>query len=175
MLTRAWRLTVRIIERLNEIVGQLAAWLVVALVSLTLFDVAMRYLFRDGSVAAQEMEWHLFAMIFLLGAGYTLKHDAHVRVDLFYASQRFSDRHRALVDLGGNVLFLLPFSLLVIWSSLPFVTSAYVGAEISPDPGGLHYRWLIKACIPCGFILLSLQSVAAAWRCIERLSSTADT
>ena len=90
------------------------------MVGLTLYDVTMRYLFRDGSVALQELEWHLFALVILFGAAYTLKHDEHVRVDLIYSSQRLSDRHRAFVDIFGNLFFLLPFAAMIVWTSIPF-------------------------------------------------------
>ena len=79
----------------TEYTGKLCSWLVLLLVLLTCYDVMMRYLFQQGSVGLQELEWHLFALIFLLGSAYTLKHDAHVRVDILYRSQRLSDIHRA--------------------------------------------------------------------------------
>ncbi len=148
------------VNRLTEIIGRLTAWLVVLMVGLTLYDVAMRYLFRSGSVGLQELEWHLFALIILFGAGYTFKHDDHVRVDLIYASNRLSDRQRLLIDVAGNLFFLLPFATLIIWSSVPFAYESFVHAETSPDPGGLSQRWLLKAAIPTGFALLALQALA---------------
>ena len=154
----------RAIDATNEAVGRLTAWLVVVLVGLTLYDVTMRYVLQSGSVAAQELEWHLFALVILLGAGYTLKHDQHVRVDLFYASRRLSDRHRAIIDIVGNVCFLLPFAALVIWSAVPFAMDAWLRQEISPDPGGLPHRWVLKAAIPIGFVLLALQALADTYR-----------
>ncbi len=164
--TSAW---VRIVDGLNEFVGRVTAWFVVGLVGLTLYDVAMRYVFRQGSVALQELEWHLFALVILFGAGYTLKHGDHVRVDLVYASPRVSDRQRLIIDILGNVLFLLPFAVLVIWSSVPFAYDAFVRGEISPDPGGLSHRWLLKAAIPVGFGLLVLQGLADTARAVARL------
>ena len=130
------------------------------MVGLTLYDVAMRYLFQSGSVALQELEWHLFALVILFGASYTLKHDDHVRVDIIYSSERISDRQRLIIDIFGNLFFLLPFATLVIWNSAPFAYDAFVHAEISPDPGGLTQRWMLKAAIPIGFTLLALQGVA---------------
>ena len=159
----------RKIKALNEAVGRGVAWLVVVLVVLTFYDVIMRYLFNNGSVALQELEWHLFAVILLLGAGYTLKHREHVRVDLLYASKRFSDKHRDIVDLCGNLLFLIPFCVLVIASSIPFIETAFVVAEHSPDPGGLPYRWILKSMIPLGFLLLALQGVSDCLDILDRL------
>ena len=100
----------------------------------------------------------MFAIIFLIGSAYTLKYNAHVRLELFY--QHFSVRTRAWVDLLGTLLFLLPLCLVVISSSLPFIYTAYHFGESSPDPGGLPYRFLIKSVIPLGFLLLFLQGIA---------------
>jgi TRAP-type mannitol/chloroaromatic compound transport system permease small subunit len=155
------------IDAVSEWTGRATAWLVLGMVLLIAYDVAMRYLFRVGSVALQELEWHLFAPIFLLGAAYTLKHDDHVRVDVLYQSRWMGARRRAWVDLVGTVLFLVPFCLLVIVSSWPFVQSAFVHAEGSPDPGGLPYRWVLKATIPAGFGLLMLQGLANALRALQ--------
>ena len=153
--TAAW------LECLSEFSGRLVAWLVLLLVVLISYDVAMRYLFEAGSVALQELEWHLFALIFLLGAAYTFKHDGHVRVDVFYQN-RMGIRARAWVDLLGTFCFLIPFCALVIINSWPFVHDAWLFHEASPDPGGLPARWLLKAAIPLGFVLLLLQGLADA-------------
>ena len=120
----------------------------------------MRYLFRSGSIGLQELEWHLFSIIFLIGAAYTLKHDEHVRLDILYQSKFFNDRFRAWVDVFGALFLLLPFCLLIIISAWPFVSQAYIHSETSPDPGGLPARWLIKTIIPAGFCMLLLQAIA---------------
>ena len=159
------------IERVSEWTGRGTSWLVLAMVLLIAYDVAMRYLFRTGSVALQELEWHLFALIFLLGAGYTLKHDDHVRVDVLYQSRWMNDRRRAWVNLLGTLVFLIPFCVLIIVSSWPFLHDSFVHGEGSPDPGGLPYRWLLKAAIPAGFALLLLQGIAIAIRAAHRLLS----
>lgn len=130
------------------------------------YDVAMRYLFQSGSVAMQELEWHLFALLFLLGAAYTFKHDGHVRVDIFYKSRHMNKRQRAWLDLLGGLFILTPFCLLIIVSSIPFITSSFVTAEGSPDPGGLPWRFLLKSAIPLGFFMLLLQGVAHMLRCV---------
>lgn len=152
------------IERFSELSGRLISWLVLAMALIIGYDVTMRYLFQSGSVALQELEWHLFALVFLLGAAYTLKHDDHVRVDIFYRSRFMGPRRRAAVDLLGSLLFLIPFCLLIISGSLPFVENAFSMAESSPDPGGLPARWLLKAAIPLGFSLLLIQGLALAIR-----------
>ncbi len=152
------------IEWLSEWSGRLVAWLVLAMVLLITYDVAMRYLFQAGSVALQELEWHLFALVFLLGAAYTLKHDGHVRVDVLYQAKWMTPRRQAWVNLFGTLLFLLPFCVLIIVSSWPFVYNAFQIGEGSPDPGGLPYRFLLKASIPLGFSMIALQGLALAIR-----------
>ena len=157
------------IDSLTEVCGKLTAWLVLALVLLVGYDVFMRYVFNSGSIALQELEWHLFSIIFLIGAAYTLKHDEHVRLDLLYKSRFLSDRHRDWIDAIGAILILLPFCLLIIVSAWPFVSQAYIHNEASPDPGGLPARWLIKTMIPVGFSLLLLQGIAEAIGKISKL------
>ena len=154
------------IDTFSEWAGRLIAWLVVAMVLLVCYDVAMRYLFKSGSVALQELEWHLFSLIFLFGAAYTLKHDEHVRVDVLYQARWMTPKRKAWVNLFGCLFFLIPFCVLVIYSAWPFVMQSYQWGEASPDPGGLPYRWLLKAAIPVGFLLLALQGVALALRSV---------
>ena len=143
----------------SEFSGKIVSWLVLALVLLVSYDVSMRYLFSSGSIALQEMEWHLFSAIFLIGAAYTYKYDDHVRLDLIYQSRFMNDYRRAWVNLIGGVFMLLPFSVLIIYCAWPFVSLSYLSAETSPDPGGLPYRWVLKAIIPFSFGLLMLQGI----------------
>ena len=150
----------QMIDKTITYIGTIATWLVLMLVAITIYDVVMRYLFKQGSVAIQELEWHLFAAIFLLGSSSALQSDQHVRVDVFYRSKRISEQRRALIDLLGCFFLLLPFCAVIIWSSLPFVMDSFVHKEVSPDPGGLSYRWAIKALIPLGFFLLILSAVS---------------
>lgn len=161
---KAFRAYIRFADGVNERVGIGVAWLTAALVAVVCCDVFMRYVLQDSWVAIQELEWHLFALIFLLGAGYSLKHDKHVRVDVFYS--RFSPQTQAWVNLVGSVLFLIPFCVLVIWSSQNFVMNAFQFGETSPDPGGLPARWVLKAAIPVGFLFLCIQGIALACRSV---------
>jgi len=157
------------LESISEWCGKLVSWFVLVMVLIIGYDVFMRFVFRIGSVALQELEWHLFALLFLLGASYTLKHDGHVRVDIFYNSKRFSDRHRAWVDLLGTLLCLIPFSVLVIASSWEFVADSFSIGEGSPDAGGLPFRFLLKSAIPFGFLLLIIQGIAIVTKSIDFL------
>jgi TRAP-type mannitol/chloroaromatic compound transport system permease small subunit len=150
----------RILESISEWTGKATAWIVFSMVFLVSYDVTMRYFFRSGSVALQELEWHLFSLIFLMGAAYTLKHDDHVRLDLIYKSRFMNDIRRAWVNLLCSLILLIPFCLLIIESSWPFVSQSYLINETSPDPGGLSYRWILKASIPISFALILLQGIA---------------
>ena len=148
------------IDAFTEYTGKCISSLVIILTLLVSYDVSMRYFFNSGSIAIQELEWHIFSIIFLLGSAYTLKHNEHVRLDIFYNSRFLDDKVRAWFDILGVLLILIPFCLLIIFSSLPFVTQSYIHNEISPDPGGLTDRWLIKAAIPLSFFLLLIQGIA---------------
>jgi len=146
------------IDALNTWVGRFVAWVTALVVLVVFVDVVMRYLFRTSFVFTQELEWHLFAFIFLMGAGYTLLKDGHVRVDIFY--QNFSPKAKAWVNLIGVLFFLIPGCLMIILTSLNFVDSSFAIMEGSPDPGGIPYRWVLKACIPAGFVLVLLQGLS---------------
>lgn len=147
----------RIFEAIVEWAGRVMMLLVFAIVLLVSTNVVLRYFFAIGPVSLQELEWHLMVPVALIGCAYTLRHHGHVRVDIFYDG--FSGRTRAVVNLFSAVgLFVT--SVLVVWLSLKFVYQAYAIGEGSPDPGGLPYRFIIKAMIPLGFGLLALQAVA---------------
>ncbi|MGD8250734.1 MAG: TRAP transporter small permease subunit [Desulfobacterales bacterium] len=148
----------RWIDTLNIWVGKGIAWVTTLVVLVVFVDVVMRYAFKKSYVFTQELEWHLFAVIFLMGAGYTLYKDGHVRVDIFY--QRLSEKGKAWVNFLGVLFFLLPGCYMVIATSWKFVGNSFAVMEGSPDPGGIPYRYLIKACIPAGFILITLQGIS---------------
>lgn len=151
---------IQMINKISEYTGRIVSWLILLMVLIIVYDVSLRYFWSLGFVGLQELQWHLFALVFLLGAGYTFKHDNHVRVDIFYRSRWMNVRHQAWVNLIGSLALLLPFCLLIIITSLPFVHEAWRSLEGSPDPGGLPYRFVLKASIPIGFILLMLQGIA---------------
>ena len=145
----------RIVDTLNEWIGRGVSWVTLGLVLVVFTDVVMRYLFKTSFVFVQELEWWLFGFIFLIGAGYTLLHDAHVRVDILY--QRLGYKGRAWINMVGVIFFLVPGCLLIIITSIKFVGNSYSVLEGSPDPGGIPYRFIVKSLIPIGFSLLLLQ------------------
>lgn len=148
------------IDKTIKYLGYFTAVVLGMLVLLIVYDATARYLFSTGSVALQELEWHLFDVVILLGIAYTLKENAHVRVDIFYAS--FSQKTKALVNLISSLFFILPFSFLIIYIGIDFVTMSFVQNEASSNPGGLEYRYLVKALMPLSFIFLSLQAIKEA-------------
>ncbi len=148
----------KIINLINEQIGKAASWLTTLLVILVCFDVTVRYIFNDTAAWIMELEWHLFALIFLLGAGYALKHNRHVRVDLFYSN--FSERDKALTNLIGSIIFLIPWCILIIMFSFNYGLESWNLQEGSPDPGGLPARYLIKFSVTIGMLLLMLQGIS---------------
>jgi TRAP-type mannitol/chloroaromatic compound transport system permease small subunit len=147
------------IDTIVDAAGGLVAWVMLALVLLMSANVLLRYLFSIGSVAAQELEWHLMSPIVLIGMAYALLHDGPLRVDLIYV--KLPERARILVNLAASLIGIV-FSGLVIWLSWKYVLQSYAIDEGSPDPGGLPHRFLLKAFIPLGFALLLLYSIAEA-------------
>jgi TRAP-type mannitol/chloroaromatic compound transport system permease small subunit len=146
------------IDAVNEQIGRLVSWIVIFLVAVVFIDVVMRYALNTSFVFTQELEWHLFGFIFLMGAAYTLLYDQHVRVDVIY--QRLSTKARAWVNLAGCLLFLFPGVALIIYTSSVFCWESMKFMEGSPDPGGIPFRFIIKGCIPLGFILLFSQGIS---------------
>lgn len=150
------------IDAINLWVGKVVAFSSLLLVLVVFIDVLMRYLFKKSWVFNQELEWHIFGFMFLMGAGYTLLQDAHVRVDIFY--QGLSAKGKAWVNVIGTLFFLIPGCLMVIDTSWKFTVNSFLIKEGSPDPGGIPYRFLLKGCIPVGFSLLLIQGVAMGIR-----------
>lgn len=156
-----------LIDRLITMIGRITSWLTLLLVLVIVVDVFLRYVFNATSALSFELEWHLFALIFLLGAAWTLQEDKHVRVDVFY--HRYSEKKKALVNLLGTLVLLLPFCIIGFWESLSFVESSFSVKETSPQPGGLPARYLIKGSIPAGFLLLGLQGISIIMKSIKSI------
>jgi len=147
----------RAIDAVNERIGRAVLWLVLAVTLISAANALMRYGFGMSSNAWLEIQWYLFGAIFLLAAGYTLKHNGHVRVDVLYG--RWPPRARAWIDLLGAALFLLPLCVLMVWLSWHGFIESFQRGELSSDAGGL-IRWPVRLLIPLGFALLGLQGVS---------------
>jgi len=149
------------VETVVRIFGWIAAWSCVALVVLVAGDVFARYLFRIGAVWLQELQWHLISPIALFGMSYALLCSEQVRVDILF--ERYSPVVRRGVEIAGGLALVL-IALYAMWLALPWVQQSWVRNEASPNPGGLPWRWALKALIPIGFLLLALQGLAHALR-----------
>jgi TRAP-type mannitol/chloroaromatic compound transport system permease small subunit len=157
------------IDGLNDAMGRAIRWLVLLMVLVGAVSTVARYSARRLGLTLNltpttEAQWYMFSVIFLLGAAYALRHDVHVRVDVLY--ERLGARARGWIDLLGTLLFLVPFSVLMLWVSLPAVRTSWQIRETSPDPGGLP-RWPIKALILVSFGLLLLQAVSQVVKHVE--------
>lgn len=139
-------------------VGRWASGIWAILLCVIVVNVFMRYAFNEGHIEMEELQWHLYSVGFLLGFSYAYQADAHIRVDVIH--ERLGPRMQAWIELYGIFLFLLPFIALVLIHSIPFVASSFALSEISPSPGGLPFRWLIKAFMPIGFALLLLAVIS---------------
>ncbi|EHD0090850.1 TRAP transporter small permease subunit [Vibrio vulnificus] len=157
----------RLFNRFGALLGWLSSVLFILLLANVVYDVVMRYVFNDVSIAFQEMEWHLFSAVFLLGIPFALKSGGHVRVDLFY--ERLSHRAQAIIDLLGTIFFLFPFCLLVAWFGIDFAKESYALGETSGDPGGLPYRWVIKAIIPLSFLFMAISGVGLLLHSLNKI------
>jgi TRAP-type mannitol/chloroaromatic compound transport system permease small subunit len=152
----------RAIDTLNEWIGRLINWLVLGMIAIGVWNVAGRYIGQAigqnlTSNALIESQWYLFDIVFLLGAAYALKHNAHVRVDVIY--NQLLPKQKALINLVGTLLFLIPFCILGIWFSWNTVVQSWQIWEMSPDPGGLP-RYPIKTMIIVSFATLLLQGIS---------------
>jgi TRAP-type mannitol/chloroaromatic compound transport system permease small subunit len=147
----------RAIDALNERIGRTVIWLVLVMALISAANAMVRYMFNRSSNAWLELQWYLFAAVFLLCAGYTLLRNEHIRIDVL--SSRLSARSRLWIDILGTVLFLLPVSVFIVWLSWPVFVNAWVSNEMSSNAGGL-VRWPARLLVPVGFLLLSLQGVS---------------
>lgn len=147
----------RVIDAINERLGRWLTWLVLFMVLISAGNAVSRYLLNLASNAWLELQWYLFAMVFLLCSGYTLLHNEHIRIDVI--SSRFTARTRAWIDIFGTVFFLLPVTVYIVYLSWPIFMNAWDSGEMSSNAGGL-IRWPARLMIPVGFALLSLQGVS---------------
>ena len=146
-----------LIDRFNDLVGSLIRWLVLAAVLISATNAVMRKAFNIGSNAFLEIQWYLFAAVFMLGAGYAFLRNVHVRID--FISTKLSKRTNTIIDAAGIVIFLIPLCVILITLSWPLFYNAWVSGEMSQNAGGL-IRWPIYLLIPLGFGILLLQAVS---------------
>ena len=164
------------IDRFQDRIGKWLYWLTLMMVVVGGFNAVVRYMdkFTGMSLSSNfylELQWYLFSLLFLFGAAYTLRHNAHVRVDIVYSN--LSLKGKAWVDLLGTLIFLFPFCVLMLWVSWPAVMNSWEVLEMSPDPGGLP-RYPIKTAIPVAFLLVLIQGVSMTIRSLAVLMGVTD-
>lgn len=146
-----------LIDGLTARVGKVTFWLVLAMTIVSAGNATVRFAFDYSSNGLLEIQWYLFAAVFLLCSPYTLQKNEHVRIDVL--SSKLSPRGLAVIDIIGSLFFLLPMVTLVLWMSLPLVADSFRIGEMSANAGGL-IRWPVKALLPLGFTLLALQGIS---------------
>ena len=154
----AVRQLARRIDAFQDRFGRAVSWLMLLMVLVVFMDVILRYAFNVSFVFTQELEWHLFGMVYLLAAGYTMLYDEHVRVDILYS--RWPPRKKAWFDFALYLIFFYPAAIMILVTTWPFVRSSILVLEGSPDPGGIPLRFLLKSVIMIGFLLLMLQALS---------------
>jgi TRAP-type mannitol/chloroaromatic compound transport system permease small subunit len=163
MLTRTLATIADTLDIVIDRIGRVTGWCSFAIVLVMAYNVLLRYFFRTGSVAMQELEWHLMAPICMLGLSYAILKDGHVQVDILYG--RFPERAQRIIQFVSTLLVVVVIAIL-FKLSIPYVLQSYGIGEKSPDPGGLTHRWILKSMLPIGFGLLLVQSVAAMLRAL---------
>ncbi len=156
------------LARLSNFCGWLACTAMVLMLFNVFYDVLARYMFNDVSIGMQEMEWHLYAIVFLLGIPYALRTDGHVRVDVFYDG--WSNTTKAWINLLGGLFFVIPFAWLIGHYGYSFTLESYHLHEGSGDPGGLPYRWIIKSLIPVSAFFIATSGLGMATHAVRVLS-----
>lgn len=156
-------------ESISKYSGVTASILVLLLALMVAYDVIMRYLFSQGSIALQEIEWHLFDMVFLFGITYALKTDQHVRVDIFY--EHFSVDTKAIVQFVSMGLLVLPLSLFMIIHGFEMTSQSYLQNEVSCDPGGLSHRWIIKGVLVLAFVFVVIQAIQEMLKAYQKIKN----
>ena len=151
-----------IVDPILVTVGNAVSWLWIALLTVIVCNVVLRYALAEGRIEFEEIQWHLYSVGFMLGLGYALQADAHVRVDVLH--ERFRPTTQAWIDVYGLVLFVLPFVALMLIYGARFVADSFATAEVSSSPGGLPYRWAIKGVLVVGFALLGVAAVSRLTR-----------
>jgi TRAP-type mannitol/chloroaromatic compound transport system permease small subunit len=142
----------RVLDCFIDWVGRLASWIWILLVGVIIVQVVLRYAFNQGSIMLEEVQWHMYAIGFMIGLSYGILHDRHVRIDILY--EKYPPLAKAWIELIGIALLLLPFLCFVFWSAYPFIVSSYEAGEVSVAPDGLPYRFAIKSFIMVGFGLM---------------------
>jgi len=157
----------KLCSSITRMCGALACMAMILMLFNVFYDVVMRYIFNDVSIGMQELEWHLFAVVFLLGIPYAMQRDGHVRVDIFY--DHWPEKRKALINIFGALIFIFPFVILVSCYGFSFAEDSYSMGEGSGDPGGLPHRWIIKSLIPISFLFMGVAGIGMILKAVRVL------
>jgi len=160
------------LEGIVKVVGDAVSWIWVLLVAVIVVNVTMRYVFGEGRIEFEELQWHMYAIGFLIGLSYAIQNDSHIRIDILH--ERFSLRTKGWIDLIGFAVFLIPYLFIVLIYSPPFIQYSWSVSEISDAPGGLPYRWAIKSTMFIAYVLLLLAAVGRLVRAAALVFGGAD-
>ena len=152
----------RVVDPVIDAIGNSISWIWVVLMLVIVVNVCARYIFGEGRIEFEELQWHLYATGFLLAISYCVSTDSHIRVDVLH--ERFSERVQVWIDLYSNVLFVLPFVALMLVFGIPFVEDSFQRNEVSASPGGLPFRWIIKSMLVAGFALVGIATISRITR-----------
>ncbi len=164
--------TLKFLGKVIDYLGNFCSVLMLLMIANVFYDVIMRYFFNNVSIGMQELEWHLFAGMFMFGIAYTLKEDAHVRVDIFY--DVMTKRKQAWINIFGSLVFALPITILILYYSWDYTFEAYEMGEGSGDPGGLPHRWIVRSVIPLSSVFLILSIVHVVLSQVQLLLNPID-
>ena len=158
----------RVLDRIVKGVGDVVSWVWILLVLVIVVNVTSRYVFGQGYIAFEEIQWHLYAVGWLIGLSYCIQNDSHIRIDLLH--ERFSPRTKAWIDFVGILIFLLPYTALVLIYAPPFIQYSMQTGEISDAPGGLPFRWIIKSAMLIGYAFIFIAAVSRLTRAWAMIS-----
>jgi len=156
-----------VLDRWVQQIGAFLSWTSLALIAAIVIQVVLRYVFRAGLVQLEELQWHLYGVLIMVGLSYAQTMDSHVRVDLFH--HKYSPRTQAVVEILGTLILLFPFIYVVMYHSMDFIADSFIRMERSVAPEGLPYRWVVKSLMPFGFFLLLLTAFSRLLRDIIRV------
>jgi len=147
-----------IFDKIVKTCGELASWVWVVLIAVIVLNVTMRYVFGEGRIEFEELQWHLYSVGFLIGLSYCVYNDQHIRIDILH--ERFRPRMRAWVEFFGILILMIPYIAVILVYAPPFIEYSFATGEVSDSPGGLPYRWVIKSFMFIAYVLLLIAAVA---------------
>ncbi len=158
------------VENAISAIGRACSWMWLVLAGVIVVNVVLRYVFDQGLIQLEELQWHIYAVVFMVGLSYTYNEDSHIRVDIFY--DHFPPKLKNWIELIGLTLFMIPLCLVLIYYGIIFAKDAFEIMEASSSPGGLPYRWIIKSILPLAFVLFLISILIRILKCLRFIFSS---